>query len=111
VINPFFEAIRRRCAPVLVTLLVSLSVLVPLLDRGELNGGYAFESEHDAATCVRAHDHTVCTQFGANHSIPSAAPRHGTVSHVAAALDTLADQLFAPQDLHTSHLSRAPPLG
>jgi hypothetical protein len=111
VISPFFESIRRRCAPVLVTLLVSLSVLVPLLDKGELGGGYAFESEHDAATCVRAHDHTVCTQFGANHSIPTDAPRHGSVSHDAVALGTRADQLAAPRDLHTSHLSRAPPLG
>jgi hypothetical protein len=111
VISPFFESVRRRCAPVLAVVLVALSVLVPLLDRGERIGGYAFESEHDAATCVRVHDHTVCTQFGANHSIASEAPRRGTLSHEAVVSGALADRLPAPQDLHTSQLSRAPPVG
>jgi hypothetical protein len=110
VISPFFDSTRRRVAPVLAALLVVLSVLVPLLDRGEAVGRAALESEHDAATCVRGHDHTVCAQFGANHTIPGDPPRHGTVSHEAVSLRRLTDHGVVTTAPHTLRQPRAPPL-
>jgi hypothetical protein len=106
--SPFFKPTWNATAPVLVTLLTMLSVLVPLLHLGE-GIDRALESEHHAATCVRGHDHSVCTQFGFNPPVPSDPPRRGTVSHEAVTLGPSVDQLFAPQDLHASHPSRAPP--
>ena len=91
--------------------MVALGVLVPLLDRGERVGGFAFESEHDAATCLRGHDHTVCTQFGSNHQILNDAPRHGTVSDEPVAQAPLVDRLVFAQLDRTPHRSRAPPVG
>jgi len=111
VISPFFQKLRRTCAPVLATLLVTLSVLVPLLDRGERVGRPTWEAEHDAATCVRGHDHTICTQFRANHPVLSDAPRHGTVPPAVVALRPLVDEIVIVLASSTPHHSRAPPLG
>ena len=107
----FSQAFRRTCATSVATVLVVLSVLVPLLDRGERVGRPTLESEHDAATCVRGHDHTVCTQFGSNHHILNDAPRHGTVSHEAVSLGRLTDQVAVATGPRTLQQSRAPPLG
>lgn len=48
-----------------------LSVVVPVLERADLARGTAFESQHDPGTCSPGHDHTLCTQIGAGHALPS----------------------------------------
>lgn len=63
--SPGSRGIRNALAPLLGGLLLASSVLVPLLDGGE-RATPALETEHHPATCVTGHDHTVCTQVGAN---------------------------------------------
>ena len=109
-IHPFFDTVRRRCAPVLVTLLVSLSVLVPLLDRAEASAGPVLESEHNPSTCVRVHDHTVCTQYSSNLSSPSSAPRHGGPPHAPSATARVAEGVIVALAEPAPHQPRAPPL-
>ncbi len=58
-------------ARVLPVLLFVLSVAVPTLDRGEFGHSPVFESGHDSLLCVRNHDHSICTQVGANQATPS----------------------------------------
>lgn len=64
--NPIDRRTRRILAPLLGGLLLVTSVAVPLLDRTASGPAAALETEHHAATCVRGHDHTICTQVGAN---------------------------------------------
>ena len=110
-INPFFQTIRRLFGPLLATLLVIQSVVVPLLDRGQRTGVPVLESEHSASACVHGHDHTVCTQYGSNHQVSSQAPRHGATSQEAFAPAPRFDESFAPLRVATPHHPRAPPLG
>ncbi len=51
--------------------MVALSVAVPLVARADLDHHERWESEHSAGVCAPAHDHTICTQVGANLSLPS----------------------------------------
>lgn len=48
-----------------------LSVTVPLVERADLDHHVRWESNHDPSACAPAHDHTMCTQVGANLSLPS----------------------------------------
>jgi hypothetical protein len=102
---------KRAVASVLATVMVTLSVCVPLLEREEQSHGPMVESEHSASTCVQGHDHTICTQHGASRQLPSHAPRHGGVSHEAVALTPPVHEIGGTPDLQVSHDSRAPPLG
>ena len=66
------SVLRKALAAWLPALLVILSVAVPAIERDEFASGTAVESEHSPGTCPTAHDHTVCTQVGANLSVVSA---------------------------------------
>jgi hypothetical protein len=98
-------------ASLVATVLVTLSVCVPLLEREERAHGPMVESEHSASTCVQGHDHTICTQYGASRHAPSQRLRHGGISHEAFALTAAADEVATSFDPRNSHDSRAPPLG
>lgn len=60
--NPF----RTGLAAGISALMLTLSVAVPVLERGELFAHPVAEAEHDPGECPSGHDHTVCTQVGAN---------------------------------------------
>jgi hypothetical protein len=111
VIRSSFDTLLRLSAPVLATLLVSLNVLVPLLDRAERSAGPVLESEHNPSTCVRAHDHTVCTQHSSNLSSPAGVPRHGGTAHTTSAPIPLIDDVAVVLADRAPRHSRAPPLG
>ncbi len=51
--------------------MLALSVAVPLMERADLDHNERWESGHDPAACAPAHDHKICTQVGANLSLPS----------------------------------------
>ena len=51
--------------------MVALSVAVPLVARADLDHHERWESEHSPGACAPAHDHTICTQVGANLSLPA----------------------------------------
>jgi hypothetical protein len=105
-----FTAVRRSLGAALAALMMSQSVAIPLLDRADRVGVPVVESEHNASTCVRGHDHTICTQFSANRQISTDAPRHGGLSRETAASigvdHEVATWLAAP----TTERTRAPPL-
>ncbi len=63
-----------RLAAPLSALLVALSVAVPMLDGPELRHETVVESQHDPGRCTPSHDHTICTQTGANLAAPALAP-------------------------------------
>ncbi len=69
--NPGGRAIRRVFATLLATLTLVLSVAIPLLERADLSLNPVAESEHDPGSCAPAHDHTICTQVGANVALAS----------------------------------------
>ena len=64
--NAFDRRTRRILGPLLGAAVLSTSLLVPLLDRTAAVPDAALETEHHAATCLAGHDHTICTQVGAN---------------------------------------------
>jgi hypothetical protein len=109
VIIPFVAGIRRTIAAGFAALMVCQSVAVPLLDRAERLGGPVLESEHSASSCVKGHDHTVCTQFSANHQIPSEAPRHSRTAREIATFSRESGEIAITRASHSTQHSRAPP--
>ena len=104
------DRIRQSMSLGISLLMLTLSVAVPLLERGEFLRELAVEHEHDPAACPRAHDQKVCMEVSVDPSVVSETHDHqlarGGVS-VARALD-------APQSsaavFFEGHPSRAPPL-
>ena len=101
--------IRKTVSVWLSALLLTLSVAVPALERAEFAHEPAIESEHDPAHCPPAHDHTVCTQVGANLSL---APAPTLVDHTQEVL-SVTPPIEAPASVHSvfayGYPSRAPP--
>lgn len=64
------RGIQRTFGVPLSALLLFLSATVPLLDMADLRTDVVVESQHDPASCAPSHDHTICTQAGANHALP-----------------------------------------
>ena len=69
--KPRVRRIRQVLGTCVSALIVMLSVAVPVLERSDVGRGTAFESQHDPATCAPGHNHTLCTQVGASHALPS----------------------------------------
>ena len=63
------RALRRTVAPVLATVMLVLSVAVPMLDR-DPSATPVLESHH-VASCVMGHDHTICVQASASRAHPT----------------------------------------
>ncbi|MDG2239372.1 MAG: hypothetical protein P8L30_04170 [Longimicrobiales bacterium] len=104
------NALRKALAAWLPALLVILSVAVPALERDEFAAETVVESEHAPGTCPTAHDHTVCTQVGANLSVASASTK---ISHDHAIVLASApvEALEASRSVFMDgHPTRGPPL-
>lgn len=103
------HSVHRALSTLLAGVLLGTFVLVPLLDRNQAARTPALETEHHAATCVSGHDHTICTQVGANLWI---APADGsTLAHRPRLqmLTSAGTVDVASLRTHTSTWSRAPP--
>ena len=102
---------RKHLTAGITLLMLVMSVAVPVLERAELVNEPVAESAHDPGECPTGHDHTVCTQVGANLSAPAA----GNVRELSAAVLSVTLPTDAPEgrsDLfEIGHPSRAPPLG
>lgn len=103
--------IGRRCvATALAALILSLSVAVPLMERGDLSSGSAVESGHDPARCGQGHDHRICTQIGGHRALAASA-YESRLAHLAV-------RARRPDEPRSAHFraflegppSRAPPL-
>jgi hypothetical protein len=104
------DRVKRGFALSLTMLLLTLSIAVPLMETSEVADSTVIESEHNPAECPPSHDHTVCTQVGANYSAAAGrptAPIAATIVAVAAAT-TSPEGASSPFD--EGHPSRAPPL-
>ncbi|GMV07178.1 MAG: hypothetical protein AMXMBFR53_34530 [Gemmatimonadota bacterium] len=104
-----WKGIRRALGGPMSALVVMLSAAVPMLDVADLRTGTTVESQHDPASCAPSHDHTVCTQVGANHALAGRAPVRtpATFAHARVPLRTLRSVLGPV--LADGHPTRAPP--
>lgn len=59
---------------ILAALLPVLGTAVPLLDGGGSAHRTVLEAQHEPGTCPTGHDHTICTQVGANLAAPAPSP-------------------------------------
>ena len=91
-------------------LMLTLSLAVPVLERSELVAEPVFESQHDPATCPTAHDHTICTQMGANLSAPSRAQEHRLAHAIVPPATPSETPTVVSAAFSEGHRSRAPPL-
>lgn len=101
---------RRAFAAWLSVLVLVLSAVVPILERADLDHHERWESEHAPGACTPAHDHTICTQVGANLSLPSRGTAyHPTLRVVSGSRGQGVAWAFrrAP---HEGHPTRAPPI-
>ena len=101
---------RRTLSLGLAALMLSLSVAIPVLERGELSGTLGIESSHDANRCGHVHDHRICTQLSANLSLASV-----SYDYVPLQVTLRAPRPYAPSSTHHDTFfegppSRAPPL-
>lgn len=98
-------------AAVISVLMLTLSVAVPVLEQGALFSHPVAEAEHDPGECPSGHDHTVCTQVGANFAFEGRSvdnPEHadGVTSTAPSTEDVPSARAWA-----SNKRSRAPPLG
>ncbi len=101
--------IRPQVSAALALLMVTLSVVVPMLDRADAGSGPVVESEHHPGTCPPAHDHTVCTQHGGNLPLVSAFTRSPAASTVRTPLPPDARRVSHSTASVAANRSRAPP--
>jgi len=104
-----FRTGRGPLASPLCALLLLLSVAVPLMERADAVHEPVVESKHDPSSCPTPHDHSICTQFGANHAFAanaSAAPASIAQHPVSRAIHT---QGPCTDPFSRSAPARAPP--
>ena len=104
------DTISRRCFnTALAALMLTLSVVLPVLDRVDVTPEPVAESGHTPAECLQGHDHSICTQVGANHA--AATPESGR--HHQDMVYRLVSLTSRPAPVQTTlpegHPSRAPP--
>jgi hypothetical protein len=104
------DAILRRCfATALAALMVTLSVVMPVLDRVDVSPYPVAETEHTPTECLEGHDHLICGQIGANHAAAASDPGrhhgHRIERLVTWQLGPGATQALLPE----ANPSRAPP--
>lgn len=91
-------------------LMLTLSVAVPLLEQGAILDHPVVENEHNPGDCPSGHDHTICTQVGANLAIASeqvASPLGRTVTVVSPVTGA---RTLLSGSTYEANPSRAPPL-
>ena len=89
--------------------MIVMSVVVPVLDRAEAVHEVVVESEHNPATCPPAHDHTICTQFGANLSAAAPPPAQLAANLVVRIVDPNTGVSLLRPSFAAGPPARAPP--
>ncbi|RPH54619.1 hypothetical protein EHM82_06585 [bacterium] len=103
------KGIRRALGGPLAALVLFPGAVSSLLDSRDFRAVAMWESHHDAASCRPSHDHTLCTQIGANQALTSvpdvrvSAARAG-VEAPRALLTSVVSSVLAD-----GHPTRAPP--
>lgn len=90
--------------------MLTLSVAVPILEQGSLFHHPVAESAHEPGECPSGHDHTICTQVGANLAVEGE-DVDGPHAPGAVALSPVdSPRVFATRVHGRANASRAPPL-
>lgn len=104
------DALKRGTSTGVMLLMLTLSFAVPLMERADQSHAPVVESTHDPASCPPGHDHTVCTQVGANllalADADTGPTSHADVAEAAPHAEDLAHAVSTGE----SQRSRAPPL-
>lgn len=104
------DPIRAALAAGLSMLMLTLSVAVPVLEQGSLFHHPVAESAHNPGECPSGHDHTICTQVGANLAIDTN-DVDGPQAPSAVSLSAVEGHRALPtRTLGRANPSRAPPL-
>jgi hypothetical protein len=101
---------RRGISVGISLLMLTLSVAVPVLERGSFFDRPIVEREHNPGDCPSGHDHTVCTQVGANLSLEAASILTELGSAVVTVSPLAAKRVYATGPVDGERHSRAPPL-
>lgn len=102
------RSVRRVLSPLAGALLLLQAVVVPALEATDAGPRAVLESQHDAS-CLVGHDHSICTQTGANRALSAR-----TVAHPFAVLSVAMATLLQPSHpplraLERGGRPRAPP--
>ena len=103
------RVIRRAFTVWLKTLLLVLSVTVPIMERADLDHHERFETTHHAGVCAPAHDHTICAQLGANLSLPAQASTYRPTLQISTAARGRGLAFVDRRAHREGHPTRAPP--
>jgi hypothetical protein len=109
--KPGGKAIGRVFGTLLATLMLALSVAVPLLERADLSLDPVAESAHEPGTCARAHDHTICTQVSANVALTTGPLHPRPPADVSAVLPADGKPMRLAGAWAEGHPARGPPHG
>ena len=101
--------LRRSFAGTLAALMLVLSVSLPVLDRVDIADEQVLESEHDPAECLPEHDHSICTQVGANQTSPTSSAEQPLEQLAIQMVMATSLVLAARSAVAEGHPSRAPP--
>jgi hypothetical protein len=101
--------VRKSVSLGMSLLMLVMTVAIPVLERSELVNQPVAESEHNPATCPTGHDHTVCTQIGANAAAPAARVSQRAPRALSVALAPADAVSIRPEPFPDGHPSRAPP--
>jgi hypothetical protein len=108
--NQTVNILRRSFAGVLSALVIASGGLLPVLERAHVVHETVVESQHAPGECPQSHDHTVCTQVGANSAAPAALSVRGYFPPVRALRPVASHGLWTPVLERRGNPSRAPPL-
>jgi len=104
------RGIRRAFGVPLSVLLLAPSVVIPVLDRAELEHPLAVEQRgHDPSDCPAGHDHNLCMQVRANHPVPMFGTQSPHPTEVVRFLEPQSTTTASPHPTAVTHHPRAPP--
>ena len=91
-------------------LIMTLSVAIPVLEKGTLLHHPVVEQEHAPGDCPSAHDHTICTQVGGDPPLHTSAVDASVDADVEAEAMPDGARAHHPASTDGTHHPRAPPL-
>jgi len=103
------KGIQRALGAPLAALVLFSGVVSPLLDSGDLRADTVLESRHGGTSCTPSHDHTLCTQLGANQALTAVSGVQVLAAHVDVAAPRAVLPSVVPSVLADGHPTRAPP--
>lgn len=101
--------VRKGTAIALASVMLTLSVAIPVYERADVNHGTVAENQHAPGHCPTGHNHTICTQVGANAPATSARATYVIAPVEIRAPTVVGVAIAAAGAFPEGHPSRAPP--